>query len=119
MSQLYLTVLLIIFSYCICINCKDVTNPSGPGSCKGLELSEGSTQCCYLRRKYHSVLRPIEDYRACLENNAEIDWKKFMDDLRKVVISAGGIIDEWDCQCFDHSNYITISLLSLLLFLLF
>ena len=71
MSKLYFIVLFIFFSYSICIKCEDVTYPSEPNSCKGLELNGEYTQCCYLRRKVRSVLgRITEDFRSCARGNA-------------------------------------------------
>ena len=41
-----------------------------------------------------------------------------MDDMKKMKIDMGFTIEEWDCQCFKNSNYITISILSIILLFL-
>ena len=116
-SKLYFTVLLAYLSYCNCLMCDEVTGPDGPNSCKGLELKKEDTHCCYLRKKYHDKHGIIENVATCIGG---IGSKviKIMDELKQNAIEMGWIIDKWDCQCFENSNYITISILSILLFFL-
>ena len=38
--------------------------------------------------------------------------------MKELKIELGFTIEEWDCQCFENSNYITISILSIILLLL-
>ena len=116
-SKLYFTVLLAYLSYCNCLMCDEVTGPDGPNSCKGLELKKEDTHCCYLRKKYHYKYGIIENVAKCVGGIGS-KWIKIMDELKQNAIEMGWIIDEWDCQCFENSNYITISILSILLFFL-
>ena len=119
MEKLYFTFLLIFFSYSNCTKCDDVTNPQGPNDCKGLELSGEYDHCCYLRRKYNYQKKPGlgEDFSTCVGGKG-LEWVTIMDDMKKMKIDMGFTIEEWDCQCFKNSNYISISILSIILLFL-
>ena len=118
MAKLFLLFCSIFFiSYCNCTMCDDVTSPNDANSCKGLQISEGYTHCCYLRRKYHSSYGNGENFRTCVQG-VGLEWIKMMDDMKELKISLGFIIDEWDCQCFENSNYLIISILSIILLFL-
>ena len=117
-SKLYFIILLLFLSYCNCTMCGDVTSPDGPNSCKGLELKKEDTHCCYLRRKYHDKYGNSENFATCVGGIGS-EWIKIMADMKEIKIELGFIIEEWDCQCFENSNYVSISILSIfLLFLL-
>ena len=97
--------------------CGDIKSPSSPDACKVLELKDEFTHCCFLRRKYHDKYGNSEDFRTCV-SGVGLEWIKTMEDMKKIKIELGFIIEEWDCQCFENSNYITISILSIILLFL-
>ena len=118
-SKLYFIILLVFYRIVIvhCTMCGDVTSPDGPNSCKGLELKKDDTHCCYFRRKYHDRYGHGEDFATC-GGGIGSELIKAMADMKEIKIDLGYIIEEWDCQCFENSNYISLSILSILLLFL-
>lgn len=86
------------------------TDAKSAKDCKNLELISGYSHCCYLDGKD----KDGNDSKGCVpvteENYNKI--KDYIDSLKK--LSNGGKINKLDC----NSNYLKISLISLLLILL-
>ena len=97
--------------------CDYMENPVGPKDCNYLPLRSDKYKCCYERKKYY--------YRGDFKNVTRCKpyKRKDYDNLAKVVKSErdyykarGAIIQNYIVDC--PSNYLYLSLLSFMLFLL-
>ena len=113
---LLLTILLVSQFYCQLSECQQKTSAKKDKDCKDLKVSDGMYKCCYTKGKA-TVLGETVDYERC----AEIDkdgYDNIKDYLKKAEDSAKKLGGEYDLDKFDcNSNYLLISIISLILLL--
>lgn len=99
--------------------CEDMKDPVGIKDCNYLPLRKGYGyyKCCYIRRKIYSDGN-FANYTACepFSRDAYEHLPKVVKSLRDYIKSQGGIIENFEFDC--PSNYLYLSLLSFMIFLL-
>ena len=98
-------------------NCKDST-PNEPSDCHNRGKSiEDQYRCCYVYQKY-TLMGNYIDTKSCapLTKTEFENIKEVIKSLKEGIEKMGGKFDTFDIKC--SSNYLYISLLSLMIFLL-
>ena len=112
---LLLAILLISFSYQS--ECSEKESAKDKKDCNSLNVTASSNKCCYVHSKGHEKGEKDEEYKYCEEITEEIynRIKDFIKDAEKAAKDAGGKLDvkKFDCS----SNYLLISIMSLILLL--
>ena len=111
-----LLIVLLASLYNAAQNCTDI-DADKPSFCHGLTLTTGQYRCCYIYAK--AVLFGIESVsKKCTPvTKAEFDnIKQYEKASKEMIEKMGGKVLSLDINCF--SNYLYISLLSLMIFLL-
>ena len=99
-------------------NCEEC---EGTGSslkdCKQRDIPEGAYLCCFAEFKI-TVMGMTQEGQQCgsLTKEQYDNLDRYMEDTRRQIESLGGKIDKYEIDC--NSNYIIISMLSLLLLFL-
>ena len=94
------------------------SKPSQPSDCYNREKSdEEEYKCCYIYKKYYSKGQ-LEKIQSCASlTKIEFDnIKDIMKSFRAGIEKIGGIIEAYEIDC--SSNYLYISLISIMIFLL-
>ena len=111
MKTLYALLIILLFAQIICDG-DDAVKCKGPGKknadeCNKINPVEGFYRCCFIKGKFEG-----ESEEGCISiTKAQYDD---IDDAIEAYEKAGGDVDSLDCG----SNYIIISLLSLILLFL-
>ena len=109
---LLLTILLVSQFYCQLSECQQKTSAKKKKECNDLKVSVGMYKCCYVKGK-----TVLGDYEGCQEINKDY-YDNIKDYLKKAEDSAKKAGEEYDLDKFDcNSNYLLISIISLILLL--
>ena len=97
--------------------CWNMENPVGPKDCNYLPLQRDYYKCCYVREKYY-YKGDFENRTACapLGRYDYDNLAKQVKSKRDYLNAKGAIIQDFVVDC--SSNYLYLSLLSFMLFLL-
>ena len=120
MKSLYASLIFLLISLYKAQNilyCSNMENPVGPKDCNYLPLQRDYYKCCYVREKYYfdgeftntTACSPFDRYDY--DNLA-----KQVKSKRDYLNAKGAIIQDFVVDC--PSNYLYLSLLSFMLFLL-
>ena len=100
--------------------CTDKEDPTKAGDCTGLEVDKekGYIKCCYYNKRYFVSGKLAENTTKCVHKKqvAYDDLYKEEKSLKGAIKASGGVIDSLIVDC--SSNYLYISLLSLIIFLI-
>ena len=99
------------------ISCQDKAPVTKASECHSRKVSETDAKCCYVNYKYYQN-GDVEEGQICKEEK-KLNVDNFIPAYKSKkgsIIAAGGSIDKFDVDC--SSNYLYISLLSLMILLL-
>ena len=97
--------------------CDIMENPVGPKDCNYLPLITGNYKCCYISQKYYFGGDFTNKTKCKPYNRYDYDnLAKVVKSERDYLKAKGGIIENYIVDC--SSNYLYLSLLSFMLFLL-
>jgi hypothetical protein len=99
------------------IDCDDQGSASSSKDCKDLNVTIPGSHCCYLKEKYE-ISGTTSETKECTEITDLVYQyiKYYIKASKKTVEALGGKYKELKIDC--NSSFLTISLYSLLLFLL-
>ena len=120
MKVLYATLILLLISFYKAqdiLSCQDMQNPVGPKDCIYLPIPKSYYKCCYIRQQFY-VGYEFENKTGCYpySRSQYENLAKVVQSQKGFIKSQAGIIDYYDVDC--PSNYLYLSLLSLIIFLL-
>ena len=97
-----------------CFNEPEVTKAS---ECHSRKVSKEGAKCCYFNYKYYEN-GELNEGQTCKEEKKENveNFGRVYKSMKEAIIALGGSIDKFDMDC--SSNYLYISLLSLMILLL-
>ena len=100
--------------------CSERTDPTKASDCHGLDVNKdlGYIKCCYYNKRYFLNGNLAANSTQCIPKTQEEydDLYKEEKSLRGQINALGGVIDSLVVDC--SSNYLYISLLSLMVFLI-
>lgn len=99
-------------------SCEDFLHkPTQASDCHGRKKDDGYIKCCYQYNKYYSGGSLKEEKKCVQYNQTQMDgFVATYKSMKGNIESNGGSYEKLDWNC--SSNYIYISLLSLMIFLL-
>ena len=109
MKTLYVLLVLTLIAQCLSTKCGDVTQqPSKAEDCNNRELASGEYRCCFVEAEVKGIGETKYCGAVTKEQYDDIDdyFDKYEDQL-------GDIYEDFSIDC--GSNYIVISILSLIL----
>ena len=117
MKNLYLLIFILLISKSYTTWCSALSTASSINDCKGLELDEGYSYCCYIVEEFEYL---GQDYKLhhCgqLTQGQYDDIDDYLDEAEDLAEKNGLDYDELSVDC--SSNHIMITLISLILFFL-
>ena len=117
MKVLYALLIALLISIYKAEKCKG-SKPNQPSDCHNREKSiENQYKCCYVYQKYF-LMGTLEKTKSCnpVTENEFNNVKDLIKTMKEGIEKMGGIFETLDFDC--SSNYLYISLLSLIVFLL-
>ena len=118
MKALYVLLVILLLSQYKAEKCDSDTLPTQPIDCHNREKSsQNEHKCCYVYQKYF-LIGTLRREKLCnpVTKNEFDNIENVINSLKGGIEKLGGIIDTIDVNC--SSNYLYISLLSLMIFLL-
>jgi len=108
MKTLYVLLVLTLIAQCLSTKCEDGTQPSKAEDCNNRELDSGEYRCCFIEYE----MKGFGKIKACgaVTKEQYDDIDDYIDDSEN---QAGDIVEDFSIDC--GSNYIVISILSLIL----
>ena len=99
------------------IDCDDQETASSSKDCKDLTVTIPGSHCCYYKAKLE-ISGTTREWKECTEISDEVykNIKEYIKGTKKAAEVSGGKYKELKIDC--NSSFLTISLFSLLLFLL-
>jgi len=99
------------------VNCGHEDVVGKASDCHSSKKSKDDSKCCYIDYKYYKDGK-LEENKLCKEYTKEYvdNFVPILKSKKGAITSAGGSIDKFDVDC--SSNYLYISLLSLMILLL-
>ena len=115
-KNVFLLLAILLISHSYQSQCEDKMGPSNKKDCNSLQVNEGSYKCCYVHYKGEGDGIKGE-YKGCEEINQENynRIKDYIKDMEKEAKNDGGKLDVKKFDC--NSNYLLISIMSLILLL--
>lgn len=109
MKTLYVLLVLTLIAQCLSTKCVDLTQqPSKAEDCNNRELDSGEYRCCFIEIEVKKVGKTKYCGPVTKEQYDDID-----DYIDKAEDDAGDTVEDFSIDC--GSNYIVISILSLIL----
>ena len=111
-----LLITLIVSVYNAVDKCSGVTAGKA-GDCQNLEIDSAHYKCCYAHTKF-TLMGQTQEKKEC-QQITKTEYDNIKDEIKKAkeeIEKMGGKVDTFDIDC--NSNYLYISLLSLIIFLL-
>lgn len=111
MKTLYVLLVLTLIAQCLSTKCLDPTKPSKAEDCNNRELDSGEYyRCCFIEAEMKGV-----ESKTCLPLSKEEydDIGDYIDKSEKAAKDMGVDVEDYSIDC--GSNYIVISILSLIL----
>ena len=108
MKTLYVLLVLTLIAQCLSTKCGDVTQPSKAEDCNNSELDSGEYRCCFIEYE----LKGFGEMKACGAVTKE-QYDDIDDYIDKNEDLLGDTVEDFSIDC--GSNYIVISILSLIL----
>ena len=109
MKTLYVLLVLTLIAQCLSTKCGDLTQqPSKAEDCNNRELDSGEYRCCFIEYE----LKGFGEMKACGAVTKE-QYDDIGDYIDKAEKAAGDTVEDFSIDC--GSNYIVISILSLIL----
>ena len=117
MKNLYLLIFILLISKSYTKRCSALLTASSINDCKGLELDEGYSYCCYIVEDFEYLGQDFKlHYCGELTKGQYDDIEDYIDDTEDLAEKNGIDYDELSVDC--SSNHIMITLISLILFFL-
>ena len=107
MKTLYVLLVLTLIAQCLSTKCGDPTQPSKAEDCNNRELDSGEYRCCFIEFEIKGVKS-----KACGAVTKE-QYDDIDDYIDKNEDTLGDTVEDFSIDC--GSNYIVISILSLIL----
>ena len=111
-----LLITLIVSVYNAVDKCSGVKGEKA-GDCQNLEIDSAHYKCCYAHSKV-TIMGQTQEKKEC-QQITKTEYDNIKDEIKKAkeqIEKMGGKVDTFDIDC--NSNYLYISLLSLIIFLL-
>ena len=117
MNFLHYFLIILLVSLYKAENCTSIAIPTQPSDCHKREKNFGDVRCCYTFEKY-TFMGTYVDRKSCssLDQEEFDNVKLLIKSLKQGVEKMGGKFENYEIDC--SSNYLYISLLSLMIFLL-
>ena len=108
MKTLYVLLVLTLIAQCLSTKCGDAPKPSKAEDCNNRELDSGEYRCCF----YEYEVKGFGEMKACGAVTKE-QYDDIDDYIDKNEDLLGDTVEDFSIDC--GSNYIVISILSLIL----
>ena len=108
MKTLYVLLVLTLIAQCLSTKCGDSTKPSKAEDCNNRELDSGEYRCCFVEYE----VKGFGEMKACGAVTKE-QYDDIDDYIDKNEDLLGDTVEDFSIDC--GSNYIVISILSLIL----
>ena len=108
MKTLYVLLVLTLIAQCLSTKCVDLTQPSKAEDCNNRELDSGVYRCCFIEVEIKGFGK--NKYCGAVTKEEYDDIDDYIDKAEK---AAGDTVEDFSIDC--GSNYIVISILSLIL----
>ena len=108
MKTLYVLLVLTLIAQCLSTKCGDAPLPTKAEDCNNRELDSGEYRCCFIEVEIKKVGKSKVCGAVTKEQYDDID--DYVDDYED---KAGDTVEDFSIDC--GSNYIVISILSLIL----
>ena len=108
MKTLYVLLVLTLIAQCLSTKCGDAPLPTKAEDCNNRELDSGEYRCCFIEVEIKKVGKSKACGAVTKEQYDDID--DYVDDYED---KAGDTVEDFSIDC--GSNYIVISILSLIL----
>ena len=117
MKNLYLLIFILLISKSYTKRCSALLTASSINDCKGLELDEGYSYCCYIVEEFEYLGQDFKLHHCGqLTQGQYDDIDDYLDDVEDLAEKNGLDYDKLSIDC--GSNHIMITLISLILFFL-
>ena len=117
MKNLYLLIFILLISKSYTAYCSALLTASSINDCKGLELDEGYSYCCYIVEEFEYLGQDFKLHHCGeLTKGQYDDIGDYIDDTLDLAEKNG--IDYEELSVYCSSNHIMITLISLILFFL-
>ena len=117
MKSMYLLIFILFISQSYTRRCAAEASASSINDCKGLELDEGYSYCCYIVEDFEYLGQDFKLHHCGeLTKGQYNDIEDYIDDTLDLAEKNG--IDYEELSVYCSSNHIMITLISLILFFL-
>ena len=117
MKSMYLLIFILFISQSYTRRCAAEASASSINDCKGLELDEGYSYCCYIVEDFEYLGQDFKLHHCGqLTKGQYDDIDYYIDEAEDLAEKTGIDYDELSVDC--SSTYIMITLISLILFFL-